>query len=415
MAIKEKFILKKRVGILPLLVFISVFIVLGGCKGAASTQSPVISVDAEKPQVAAHIRNISPRQNSMAEKQALGAQQGGARQGIALALRNSVSTFAGRTGVPGAADGSAGRARFDAPKGITTDGINLYLADFNNHTIRKIEIANARVTTIAGTAGKKGSNDGKGAVARFNRPFGITTDSGYLYVTDSNNHCVRRIDIESGEVTTIAGKAGEVGYVDGTTSQARFFIPEGITSDGKNLYVSDTHNHSVRKIDLENDIVTTLAGLSGAPGLNDDVGSKARFSNPKGITTDGKNLYVVDFGNNRIRKVVIATGLVTTLAGGDRVAENPSIGQGETARLNYPSGITSDGHNLYVVDTFNRVVRKIVISSGNINTIAGKIDMEGAIDAVGSEARFKEPVGITTDGSSLYVTDSAADTVRKIR
>lgn len=379
---------------------------LSGCKGGA-VPKPTADVVPDR----AHIKSASPPPPL---RLAIGTQLGGARQGVNLSLKNVVSTIAGKTGMAGAADGIGMRARFDAPKGITTDGVNLYIADLNNHTIRKIDIASGMVTTIAGMAGKKGSSDGKGTVARFYRPCGITTDGSNLYVSDSNNHSVRQIVIETGVVTTLAGGVGEVGYVDGKGSQARFFIPEGITTDGSNLYVADTHNHSVRKIELESAIVTTLAGLSGAPGYLDDAGDKARFSYPKGITTDGCNLYVADFGNHRIRRIALAGAAVSTLAGNVK-EEDAAADQGELARFNYPSGIATDGRNLYVADTFNRTVRKIVIAGGTVSTIAGKADVEGAVDAGGSEARFKDPVGITSDGSYLYVTDSSNNTVRKIR
>jgi hypothetical protein len=397
---------------LAVLVFSAAILLLNGCKGGAAPKPQ--AVGAAVPERPSSRTPHSP-QSTQPARVAIGTQMGGARQGVLLNLKNVVSTFSGRVATPGSTDGSATRAAYDSPKGITTDGVSLFLADLNNHTIRKIDIASGIVTTIAGMAGKKGSNDGKGTAARFNRPYGITTDGTNLYVTDSNNHCIRQIDIESGAVTTLAGGVGEVGYVDGKGRQARFFIPEGITTDGASLYVSDTHNHSIRKIDLESDTVTTIAGLSGAPGFADDVSTNARFSFPKGITTDGRNLYVVDFGNHRVRKVVIASGQVTTLAGGAANQDDSSAEQGESARFNYPTGITTDGRNLYVVDTFNRSVRKLTSSGGMVFTIAGKADLEGAVDAIGSEARFKDPVGITTDGSHLFVTDSGNHTVRKIR
>lgn len=398
-----------------ILIFSLVTLLLGGCKGAAlpRTQEPAAGVK-ERSKIKRPAHDTPAAQSTQPQKIAIGTQLGGARQGVALNLKNAVSTFAGKAGTAGAADGNTAHASFDLPKGITTDGINLYLADLNNHTIRKIDIESGMVTTIAGMAGKKGSNDGKGAAARFNRPYGITTDGTSLYVTDSNNHTIRQIDIESAMVTTIAGGVGEVGYMNGSAKKARFFIPEGITTDGTNLYVADTHNHSIRQIELENDVVTTIAGLSGSPGFADDARASARFSYPKGITTDGRNLYVVDFGNHRVRKIVINSGTVTTLAGTDAV-ENSSDEQGEAARFNYPTGITSDGRNLYVVDTFNRTVRKIVIANGVVTTIAGKADLEGSIDATGTGARFRDPVGITTDGNHLFVTDSSNHTVRKIR
>ena len=143
----------------------------------------------------------------------------------------------------------------------------------------------------------------------------------------------------------------------------------------------------------------------------DEVGGKARFSYPKGITSDGINLYVIDFGNHRVRKVVIATGNVSTFAGIDAASSE----QGTEEHFNYPTGVTSDGRNLYVVDTFNRMIRKVAIGNGAITTVAGKAEIEGFKDAVGSDARFKDPVGITTDGIDLFVTDSGNNTVRKIR
>lgn len=398
-----------------ILIFSAAIVLLGGCKGAAlpkPQEAAIVVKERSKIKSAAH--GAPAPQSAQPQKIAIGTQLGGARQDIPLNLKRAVSTFAGKAGMAGAADGSAAHASFDLPKGITTDGINLYLADLNNHTIRKIDIESGMVTTIAGLAGKKGSADGKGAAARFNRPYGITTDGTSLYVTDSNNHTIRQIDIESAMVTTIAGGVGEVGYINGSAKKARFFIPEGITTDGTNLYVADTHNHSIRQIELESDVVTTIAGLSGSPGFADDTRASARFSFPKGITCDGRNLYVVDFGNHRIRKIVIDSGEVTTLAGTD-VVESSGDEQGEVARFNYPTGITTDGSNLYVVDTFNRTVRKIVIANGVVTTIAGKADLEGSVDATGTAARFREPVGITTDGISLFVTDSSNHTVRKIR
>lgn len=403
--------IKKCVCGASLFLCITVLMLLEGCQGNTPPESPAPVVAVEQPQIKKRVRKTPAPQSPLPEISAIGSQQGGARQGVNLALRSVVGTFAGKAGVAGATDGSAARARFDAPKGIASDGLFLYLTDFNNHTIRKIEIANGKVTTLAGLAGKKGSADGKGSAARFYRPFGITVDDGMLYVTDSNNHSVRQVEIESGEVTTIAGGAGLVGYADGSAKDARFFIPEGITTDGENLYVADTHNHSIRKINLDTHRVSTLAGLSGAPGMVDDAGGKARFSSPKGLTTDGRNLFVVDFGNHRIRKVVLATGQVSTLAGEDE----GSARQGDESSFNYPSGVTTDGRNLYIADTFNRTVRKIVISSGKVSTIAGKAAVEGTTDGVGTAARFSEPVGITTDGNDLYVTDAASNTIRKIR
>jgi len=119
----------------------------------------------------------------------------------------------------------SGRA-FQSPSGITTDGTNLYVTDFNNNTIRRIVIATGAVTTIAGTAGTGGSDNGTGTAAKFNGPYGITTDGTNLYVTDSHNNTIRQIVIATGVVTTIAGTAGTTGFADGTGTAASFSSPE---------------------------------------------------------------------------------------------------------------------------------------------------------------------------------------------
>jgi hypothetical protein len=402
---------------LPFIIIVLLMTSLYGCKSAAPLKEEGGGEERSPNRVKSHpISSNSERHSSSPSRIALGSQQGGSRQGVLLNLKSVVTTISGKSGVAGSVDGYGTRAMFDSPKGITSDGLSLYITDLNNHTIRKVDIASGIVTTFAGVAGKKGSSDGKGSAARFNRPYGITTDGERLYVTDSNNHSIRQIDIETGVVSTIAGVVGEVGYIDGVGKRARFFIPEGITTDGENLYVSDTHNHSIRKIELDSGVVTTFAGLSGAPGFLDSTGTKARFSYPKGITTDGRNLYLVDFGNHRVRKITLNTGVVTTLAGGEaEESGNLSTAQTEPTSFNYPTGITTDGRNLYIVDTFNRTIRKTSVAGSVVTTIAGKADLEGSADGVGSEARFKDPVGITSDGSSLYVTDSGNHTVRKIK
>ena len=145
-------------------------------------------------------------------------------------------------------------------------------------------------------------------------------------------------------MTTIAGSSQ--GYTDATGTSARFYRPRGITTDGTNLYVADMYNHRIRKIVIDNGTVTTLAGSS--QGASDNAtGTSASFDNPMGITTDGTNLYVADNGNDRIRKIVIDNGTVTTLAGSSQGSTDAT---GTSASFNNPHGITTDGTNLYVAD-----------------------------------------------------------------
>ena len=158
-----------------------------------------------------------------------------------------VSTLAGTAGATGATDGTGSAARFNTPVGITTDGVNLYIADSGN-TIRKVVIATGVVSTLAGTADIFGSTDGTGSAASFDTPYGITTDGNNLYVVDNGNLTVRKIEIATVVVSTLAGTAGATGAADGTGSAARFNDPLGITTDGINLYLADGNNYTIRKI-----------------------------------------------------------------------------------------------------------------------------------------------------------------------
>jgi hypothetical protein len=322
----------------------------------------------------------------------------------------TVTTIAGTAGTPGSSDGVGAVARFNGPYGITTDGINLYVADEGNNTIRKILISTGTVTTIAGTPG---STDGVGSEAKFLGPRDITTDGINLYITDQYNNTIRKMVISTSAVTTMAGTAGNTGSTDGTGTAAKFNLPSGITTDGTNIYVTDSLSNTIRKIVIATGAVTTIAGTPGNTGSIDGFGAAASFNYPRGITTDATNLYVVDGGNNTIRKVVIATGAVSTLAG-TAGTTGSADGTGATARFNFPSGITTDGTNLYVADFFNNTIRKIVISTGAVSTLAGSASTAGSVDGAGTAATFDYPWGITTDGTYLYVTDYNSSTIRKI-
>ena len=326
-----------------------------------------------------------------------------------------VTTFAGSTTVCGRADGIGASARFNGPNGITTDGTNLYVADSRNFTIRKIVISTGVVTTLAGSATVGGSADGIGASARFNGSDGITTDGTNLYVADSYNFTIRKIVISTGVVTTLAGTAGIQGKADGTGAAAAFAKPIGITTDGTSLYVADKDNQTIRKIVISTGVVTTLAGNAHIFGNEsvDGIGTEARFGDPIGVTTDGTNLYVADTWSSTIRKVVIATGVVTTLAGTSNYS-GVTDGTGAAARFNGPDGITTDGADMYVVDEYNYTIRKIAISTGAVTTLAGRVSASKGVDGTGAIASFNTPNGITTDGANLYVADTDSSTIRKI-
>ena len=296
------------------------------------------------------------------------------------------------------------------PVDVTSDGTNLYVVDSGYSVIRKIVISTGEASNLAGSAGDAGSTDGIGTAARFNYPRGIATDDTNLYVTDAYS-TIRKIVIATGEVTTLAGVPGAYGSNDGIGAAARFHGPMGIVTDGINLYIADSGNNKIRKIVISTGEVTTLAGGGTGGGSGDGVGSAAEFNGPKGITTDGANLYVTDAIKNTIRKIVIATRAVTTLAG-TPYASGAADGIGPAARFSSPGGIATDGINLYVSDY--STIRKIVISTESVTTLAGAPGTSGSTDGAGTAARFNGPAGITTDGTFLFITDSGDNKIRKI-
>jgi streptogramin lyase len=311
---------------------------------------------------------------------------------------------------------SGGVGLFNNLAGITADGQgNLYVADQDNQTIRKID-SNNNVTTIAGQVGVEGSADGQGTNASFYYPSGITSDGqGNLYVTDQDNQTIRKID-SNNNVTTIAGQVGNTGSANGQGTNATFSGPNGITADGQgNLYVVDQDNSTIRKIDSNNN-VTTIAGRAGYQfqGSADGQGTNASFSVPAGITADGQgNLYVVDQNNFTIRKID-SNNNVTTIAGQLGISGSAD-GQGTNASFNYPNSITRDGQgNLYVTDPSNQTIRKID-SNNNVTTIAGQVGNQGSANGQGTNATFYYPTGITSDSQgNLYVTDLYNETIRKV-
>jgi hypothetical protein len=218
-------------------------------------------------------------------------------------------------------------------------------------------------------------------------------------VADTFNRLIRQIVISTGVVTTLAGTNGSSGSANGTGTSASFNSPHGITTDGTNLYVSDTSNNLIRQIVISTGVVTTLAG-TGSSGSANGTGTSASFNSPRGITTDGTNLYVADTSNRLIRQIVISTGVVTTLAD-------------NSASFNSPRGITTDGTNLYVSDTSNNLIRQIVISTGVVTTLAGT-GSSGSANGTGTSASFNSPRGITTDGTNLYVVDGSNHLIRMI-
>jgi sugar lactone lactonase YvrE len=221
-----------------------------------------------------------------------------------ITAAGGVSTFAGLAGQSGFLDGPAGAALFNSPLGmaIATNG-DLFVADCGNHCIRRI--SGGTVTTFAGNPQIWGSADGVGTNAQFNGPVGIVFDAGEnLFVADANNHTIRKIT-PAGTVSTWAGKAGIDGYCDGVASAARFCKPAELAMDTRgNLFVADSFNHVIRKVS-SNGVVSTVSGSAGNYGVSDGVNGQARFFNPYGlVVSPGGALLVADAYNQSCRVVL---------------------------------------------------------------------------------------------------------------
>ena len=395
---------------------------------------------------------------------------------LAAARTNDTATYAWTTlaGHPpnGSADGTADTVEFKQPEGVAVDGAgNVYVADSGNNTIRRITQGQVS-STIAGIAGSSGANDGAGGDALFNFPAAVAADSaGNLYVADQNNRTIRKVAPAGAHwiVSTIAGAAGSPGTNDGAGGAARFFSPAGIAVDkAANLYVTD--NDTVRRITLSgtNWVVTTIAGVAGSSGNLDAVGSDARFNGPIGIGVDNSSgavsgnsnaIYVADSGNNTIRQITPLTNslgmatnwMVSTITTGsasfispygiavDNVFGNVYVTDYTAIRGVEVSGQTGDAttladqsdfgtargiavryvggiFNIYWADDLDNVIR--LYSNGSMSSWAGvpTSDLNDFdVDGTGIHAQFYFPVGIAVDGSgTVFVTEFYGETIRQI-
>ena len=315
-----------------------------------------------------------------------------------------VKTLAGSE--DGFVDGTGPAALFSSPEGVAVDANgNVIVADRSNNAIRKVTPAGI-VTTISGN-GTKGFADGAVSIALFSFPWKVTVDAqGNNYVAERDNHRIRKIT-PAGIVSTLAGSTS--GYADGTGSDAKFNQPLDVAVDAAgNVYVADNNNHRIRKISPAG-VVTTLAGST--IGNADGTGADAQFRNPSGLDVDANgNVYVADRNNHRIRKIT-PNGEVTTVAGtGSSGRTNGAAAQ---ASFNQPYGVavTSTGE-LIVADLVNNLIRRID-TAGEVTTVAGTVS--GFADGAGGSARFNQPTDVTvTTNGIIYVSDLGNDRIRKI-
>ena len=311
------------------------------------------------------------------------------------------------------------------PLGETTDATGiLYVSDTGGNRIRKVDLA-GNITTIANSSGVAGlSGDGGSAVfAEINQPSAIAVDgAGNIIFADTGNNAIRKIDGVTGKISTIAGNLGSAGYSgDGNPAvSALLSSPQGLAIDSTgNLYIADTGNDCIREVSLSTQLIKTVAG-NGSAGFSGDGGAavSAQFDQPWGIAVDANgNLYVADFGNNRIRKIDIATGTVTTIAGNGNSSFSGDGGAATAATLNGPAGVAVDNAgNLYIADSENNAVRKVNGTSGLITTVAGNgTALFGGDGFSATLAGLYKPYSVYLDGTgNLFVADRLDLRIREI-
>ena len=288
-----------------------------------------------------------------------------------------ITTIAG-TGTQGFSgdSGPATAAQLDSPQGLALTPTALYIADTHNHRIRKLDLATNLLTTIAGSTPGFSGDSGPATAAQLNLPTALTLDASQnLYIADTYNHRIRRIDATTGLITTIAGN-GTQGY-SGDHSlaiAASIDSPTGLALDAsQNIYIADTHNHRIRRIDATTSIITTLAG-TGTPSFSGDnaASTAATLALPTGLTLDTSgNLFFADTANHRLRRIDATTGTITTAVGNGTQAFAGDTLPATTASLDSPRAATlSPAGLLTLSDTANQRVRQRAADS-TINTIAG--------------------------------------------
>jgi sugar lactone lactonase YvrE len=296
------------------------------------------------------------------------------------------------------------------PHSAATDGVNAYVTDASNNRIVKFDLTRSNLTTLAGLSGPTniGYADGTGSSALFNQPLGIVYARGGLVVVDSGNHLIRFVTT-SGTVTTLAGNYvvnGLGGFVNGVGTNAQFAFPTAITADAAgNLYVADTGNKAIRKIDNSgSNVVSTVS---------------TNFNSPEAVSLDVTgNLWVADTGNNSICVIsnVASANTVTTIANTAHLSGSKDGVNAASSTFNFPSGLlwTTNMHSLLISDTHNNTIRNLYFTNGvwSVQTLAGRPGVAGQTDGSLLDATFDAPVGLALDlhdgNNYYYVVDRSS-------
>ena len=252
--------------------------------------------------------------------------------------------------------------------------------------------------------------------------YGVAVDgSGNVLIADNYYHRIRGVAAGTGILTTVAGN-GVGGYSgDGNDAKrANLSGPRGVAVDGGgNIFIADTLNHCIRRVEARTGIITTVAG-NGVGGYSGDgsVGTRADLDNPTGVAVDGSgNVLIADSGNNRIRRLAAGTGVITTVAGNGVFAFSGDGGPGTSASLAGPTGLAVDGSgNVLIADTYNCRIRRVAAGTGVITTVAGNgVRGFSGDGGPGTSASLRDPIGVAVDGArNVYIVDNGNNRIRKL-
>ena len=391
------------------------------------------------------------------------------------AATGMISTIANTTGNPTDGThplgdgGAATAATLNGPRSVFVDSaLNIFIADRDNDRIRKVTAATGIISTVAGTSNGDAGDGGAATAAMLNAPYGVWVDAnGNIFIADAGNNRIRKVTAATGIITTFAG-TGTAGYGGdgGTATTALIDWPTGICvkgtgeviiSDTNNsclrqvsitntistlpmtvgrgmnapggtasyydtaqkklfLYIADKNNHRIRKLDTVTNAFVTVAG-TGSSGSTGDGGQAiaARLKSPSGVTVDASgNLFIADTGNNKIRMVTAATGIISTVAGTGSAGFLNDGNAATLAQLNSPKGVSVDASgNIFIADTNNHRIRIFTVG-GNIDTVAGTGIGSYNEEGMAKVKRVNSPSGVTADTSgNIYVADTNNHRIRK--
>ena len=286
----------------------------------------------------------------------------------------------------------------------------LFIADSSHNRIVITKLDGAFLKSIG--SGKAAALDGPADKAAFFRPQGMALDGDSLYVADTENHLIRRIDLKTDSVETIAG-TGRQARGESASGPARAVdlnSPWDLQIVGRILYIAMAGPHQIWKLDLDQNVIGVFAG-AGREGRKDGPLAEARFSQPSGITSDGKVLYAADSESSVIREIDANKGEVRTLVGGNLFESGDKDGYGDEVRLQHPQGIVSFGNKLLIADTYNHKIKELDPRKRSVRTFLGS-GKPGQKD--GGSASFYEPAGLSNANGKLYVADADNHAIRVV-